>query len=116
MYIHTHVPSHVTPKHIFVVAYFYIHVQVSNAHGWHGDRKLARANEQEEQKQKQMQKQKEEAKQQRKQQKSKKRQQQQKQAKQREQQNGGGETRVSTLSSSGARSGANAKVRVYTPT
>ena len=88
-------------------------MQVSNAHRWHGDRKLARANEQEEQKQKQKQKQREEAKQRRKQRKAKKRQQQQKQAKQRQQQNGGGETRVSTLSSSGARSGDDAKARVY---
>ena len=98
---HTHTkPRHT--QHILMVwrthaSSFYFHVQGSNAHGSHGDRRLTRANEPEEQKQKQQQ---QEAKQRRKQQKAKNRQQQQKQAKQLQQQNGGGETRVSTISTS----------------
>ena len=93
--IHTQ-PRHI--QHILMVAHSRrrrFHVQV-RAHGSHGDRRLARENEQEEQKQKQQQ----EAKQLRKQQKAKISQQQQKQAKQRQQQNGGGKSRVWTISTS----------------
>ena len=55
-----------------------VHVQVSNAHGWHGARNMARANEQQKQQEKQKQ-----------QQKLKQKQQQQQK---KQQQNGGGET------------------------
>ena len=62
-----------------------VHVQVSNAHGWHGARNMARANEQQKQQQ-----------QQQKQQKQKQRQKQKQKQKQKQdlkqQQNGGGET------------------------
>ena len=46
-----------------------VHVQVSNAHGWHGAQNTARANEQQKQKQQQQQKQKQQKQQQQQQQK-----------------------------------------------
>ena len=52
-----------------------VHVQVSNAHGWHGARNTARANEQQKQKQQQQQKQKQQKQQQQQQQKQKQQQQ-----------------------------------------
>jgi len=64
--------------------------QVSNAHGWHGARKTARANEQ--QKQQQPQKLKQKFKQKLKQKQDKKRKQQQRKQEQEQEQNGGGET------------------------
>ena len=67
--------------------------QVSNAHGWHGARKTARANEQ--QKQQQPQKQEQELKQKQDNKQKQKQQQKQKQKRKQEQeqeQNGGGET------------------------
>jgi len=78
-------------------------VQVSNGHGWHGVRKMARANEQQKQQEKQQQQQKLKQKQQKKQKQEQKRKQKRKQE---QQQNGGGET--------GARSVDGIKVR--TPT
>ena len=65
-----------------------VHVQVSNAHGWHGVRRMARANEQQKQQEKLLQQQK--LKQKHK--KEQRQQQKQKQERKREQQqNGGGE-------------------------
>ena len=74
-----------------------MHVQVSNGHGWHGARKVARANEQQKQQETQQEqqklKQKQKLKQQQEQKQKRKQEQQQKQKrKQEEQQNGGGET------------------------
>ena len=64
-----------------------VHVQVSNAHGWHGARNMARANEQQKQQEKQKQQQKLKQKQQQQQKKQKKQ-----KRKEKQQQNGGGET------------------------
>ena len=78
-----------------------VHVQVSNAHGWHGARNMARANEQQKQQEKQKQQQKLKQKQQQQQKKQKKQQKQKQKQKQKQdlkqpnnqqQQNGGGET------------------------
>ena len=69
-----------------------VHVQVSNAHGWHGARNTARANEQQKQKQQQQQKQKQQKQQQQQQQQKQKQKQDLKQPKKQQQQNGGGET------------------------
>jgi len=75
---------------------YLVHVQVSNAHGWHGARKITRANEQHKQQQQQ---QKEKQQQQKQQQKQRQKQKlEQKQSKQQQQQNGGGKTHVSSLS------------------
>ena len=71
-----------------------VHVQVSNAHGWHGARNMARANEQRKQKQ---QKKRQQLNQQQMQKQQQKQKLEQKQAKQ-QHQNGGGEARVSSLS------------------
>ena len=68
-------------------------VQVSNRHGWHGVRKMARANEQQKQQEKQQQQQKQEQKQkQQRQKQEQKRKQEQQKRKQEQKQNGGGET------------------------
>ena len=64
-----------------------VHVQVSNAHGWHGARNMARAKEQQKQQQQQQQQ-----KQQQKQKQKQKQKQDLKQPKKQQQQNGGGET------------------------
>ena len=65
-----------------------VYVQVSNAHGWHGARNMARAKEQQKQQQQEQQKQK-----QKKQQKQKQKQKQDlKQPKKQQQQKGGSET------------------------
>ena len=72
-----------------------VHVQVSNAHGWHGARNMARANEQRKQKQ---QKKRQQLNQQQMQKQQQKQKLEQKQAKQQQQQNGGEEARVSSLS------------------
>ena len=95
-----------------------VHMQVSNGHGWHGVRKMARANEQQKQQEKQQQKQKLKQKQQQQkpkqqqQQKQKQKQQQEQQQKQKgkqeQQQNGAGET--------GALSVYGVKARTRTPT
>ena len=74
-----------------------VHMQVSNGHGWHGARKIARAKEQQKQQEKQQQQQKLKHKQQQQQQKQQKQkrkqeQQQQQKRKQDQEQNGGGET------------------------
>ena len=91
-------------------------VQVSNAHGWHGARNMARANEQRKQQQQQQQKQKQ---QQQKQQQEQKQKQKlvQKQLKQQQQQDGGGKTRVSSLSpdSAGAHAVDGVEARIYPP-
>ena len=76
--------------------------QFSNTHGWHGARRMARANEQQEQKQRQQQQQK------KKQKKAKQ------QAKQQQQQNCG-ETRVSSLSPTPAGALSVAGVKARTP-
>ena len=96
--------------------YRLVYVQVSNGHGWHGVRKMARANEQQKQQEKQQQKQKLKHKQQQQkleqQQKQKQKQQQEQQQKQKgkqeQQQNGAGET--------GALSVDGVKARKRTPT
>ena len=76
---------------------YLVHVQASNAHGWHGARKMTRANEQHKQQQQQQQKKKQQ--QQKQQQKQRQKQKlEQKQSKQQQQQNGGGKTHVSSLS------------------
>ena len=82
--------------------YRLVYVQVSNGHGWHGVRKMARANEQQKQQEKQQQKQKlkqkqqrqklEQQQQQKQKQKQKQEQQQKQKGKQEQQQNGVGET------------------------
>ena len=85
--------------HVLMIAHsrrHLVHVQVSNAHGWHGARNMARANEQQKQKQQQKQQQQQQQKQQQKQ--KQKLEMDQKQSKQQQQQNGGGRTRVSSLS------------------
>merc|ERR1740124_1189005 len=70
--------------------------QVSNTHGWHGARNMARANEQRRQQQQQKQKQQQQKQQQGQKQKQKL---EQKQSKQQQQHSGGVETRVSSISS-----------------
>ena len=77
-----------------------VHVQVSNAHGWHGARNMARANEQHKQQQQQqkLKQQKQKQQQEQKQKQKQKQKLEQKQSKQQQQQNGGGTTRVSSLS------------------
>ena len=82
-----------------------MYVQVSNAHGWHGARNMARANEQQKQKQQQQQQQQKQNQQQQQQQKQKQQQkkkheqkQEQKQPEQQQQQSGGVGTLVSSIS------------------
>ena len=88
-------------------------MQVSNGHGWHGARKIARAKEQQKQQEKQQQQQKlkhKQQQQQQKQQKQKRKQEQEQQQKQKrkqeQQQNGGGGT--------GALSADGVKARTHT--
>ena len=79
----------------------FVQVQVSNAHGWHGVRNMARANEkhkQQQQQQKQKQQQQQKQQQEQKQKLEQKQELEQKQSKQQQQQNGGGKSRVSSLS------------------
>ena len=89
LYTHSSVPSLQNPYlNRDALTLPLVHVQVSNAHGWHGVRRMARANEQQKQQEKLLQQQK--LKQKHK--KEQRQQQKQKQERKREQQqNGGGE-------------------------
>ena len=91
-----------------------VHVQVSNAHGWHGARNMARTNKQHMQQQQQKQKQQQQKQQQEQKQKQQQKQKQSNQQQHQHQQSGAVETRVSSLSpdSAGALSVHGVKARI----
>ena len=78
-----------------------MHVQVSNGHGWHGARKVARANEQQKQQENQQQQQ-----QQKQKQKQEQKRKQKQQQKRKQEQNGGGETGALSVDGVKARTSA----------